>query len=515
MFDSEAFPKGYGEENDFCMRAASKGWRHLLDDSTFIFHKNAASFKNAKEELIKTNRATLDKRYPHYTKMVRDFICSEELKKCISDAEFAFNRIDENIDSEGAKILYILPRLNAKGGTPQTNADLMHGLRCLYNTQTFLLISDGLMINLFKVDDNGNIPLESHVISELILPSIHESHEYDMVLLDWCLKYSFDLIHYRHLAYHSFSVLPQLDKLGIKLIHSFHDFYAICPTVKLLDCDQKYCAGFCGNSHAKSDCKVDVWKKNDIKLLKNNFIYTWNAKITKYLQFFDAYITTSIFAKQLICNALPVVNKKPFYVIPHGREFQSFRKPVELTSAPDVLQVLVPGSITLAKGGKLLCKLARRLEGNVQFHMLGKASKDLNMPECVVCYGEYERDQFVNIVSKLSPQMHIGAIFSIWPETYSHTLSELWASGLPVLGFDYGAISERIRETGAGWVCDKNDIDSVIKTLKTIKNNNIMVNFANSQVLRWQHGDGKIRNLEWMAHQYCSVYSSLVAISKK
>lgn len=35
-FDAESFPRGYGEENDFCMRASDAGWRHVIDDSTFV-----------------------------------------------------------------------------------------------------------------------------------------------------------------------------------------------------------------------------------------------------------------------------------------------------------------------------------------------------------------------------------------------------------------------------------------------------------------------------------------------
>src|SRR3712207_8814600 len=32
MLDEEAFPRGYGEENDFCMRATRDGWINLVED---------------------------------------------------------------------------------------------------------------------------------------------------------------------------------------------------------------------------------------------------------------------------------------------------------------------------------------------------------------------------------------------------------------------------------------------------------------------------------------------------
>src|SRR5258708_29793178 len=43
-FDAERFGLGYGEENDFCMRALARGWLHIADDATFIGHAGHRSF---------------------------------------------------------------------------------------------------------------------------------------------------------------------------------------------------------------------------------------------------------------------------------------------------------------------------------------------------------------------------------------------------------------------------------------------------------------------------------------
>ena len=45
-FDEKAFGKGYGEENDFCFRCFDVGYRHLLCDNTYIYHKESQSFLN-------------------------------------------------------------------------------------------------------------------------------------------------------------------------------------------------------------------------------------------------------------------------------------------------------------------------------------------------------------------------------------------------------------------------------------------------------------------------------------
>ena len=44
LFDADAFGRGYGEENDFCLRASARGWRHLLACDTFVYHEGSVSF---------------------------------------------------------------------------------------------------------------------------------------------------------------------------------------------------------------------------------------------------------------------------------------------------------------------------------------------------------------------------------------------------------------------------------------------------------------------------------------
>ena len=51
VFDEETFGLGYGEEVDFCLRATRLGLRHLVEDSTFVYHRGGVSFGERDEEL--------------------------------------------------------------------------------------------------------------------------------------------------------------------------------------------------------------------------------------------------------------------------------------------------------------------------------------------------------------------------------------------------------------------------------------------------------------------------------
>lgn len=102
-FDDVTFERGYGEENDFCMRAKSEGWENIIDDSTYIFHNETASFGSEKTKLINKNSKLLIKKHPFYTNEVKKFITSKKLNKMqknISNALFY-----ENISEK--RILYV------------------------------------------------------------------------------------------------------------------------------------------------------------------------------------------------------------------------------------------------------------------------------------------------------------------------------------------------------------------------------------------------------------------------
>jgi GT2 family glycosyltransferase len=79
LFDQATFGRGYGEENDWCLRAAAHGWRHVLCDSAYVVHQGGASFA---AEGIRPNGdqlARLVARYPHYNALIADFIQRDPL----------------------------------------------------------------------------------------------------------------------------------------------------------------------------------------------------------------------------------------------------------------------------------------------------------------------------------------------------------------------------------------------------------------------------------------------------
>ncbi|MET0225073.1 MAG: glycosyltransferase [Dokdonella sp.] len=65
--DEAAFPQGYGEENDFCQRAAQAGWRHLIAGNVLVRHARSQSFgEERRRSLGVAGMAVLRQRWPDY-----------------------------------------------------------------------------------------------------------------------------------------------------------------------------------------------------------------------------------------------------------------------------------------------------------------------------------------------------------------------------------------------------------------------------------------------------------------
>ncbi|MEZ5465502.1 MAG: glycosyltransferase family 2 protein [Lysobacteraceae bacterium] len=79
-FDQATFGRGYGEENDWCLRASGHGWRHVLCDDAYVIHAGGASFSAEGHSPGGENLRRLLARYPGYNELIADFILRDPLK---------------------------------------------------------------------------------------------------------------------------------------------------------------------------------------------------------------------------------------------------------------------------------------------------------------------------------------------------------------------------------------------------------------------------------------------------
>ena len=122
-FDEESFGRGYGEENDFCLRTISAGWDLAVADDTYIFHAQSKSYSNEKRKALCeiADKALVNKHGQQIiTEGVKQCRNSRELIGIRNRIRAALNR--ENLIStsislwEGKRVLFILPVIEPGGG---------------------------------------------------------------------------------------------------------------------------------------------------------------------------------------------------------------------------------------------------------------------------------------------------------------------------------------------------------------------------------------------------------------
>jgi GT2 family glycosyltransferase len=59
-FDDDAFPIGYGEETDLCLRAGKAGFRLVVADDCFVYHRKSVTFgSKERKDLSRAGNAEL------------------------------------------------------------------------------------------------------------------------------------------------------------------------------------------------------------------------------------------------------------------------------------------------------------------------------------------------------------------------------------------------------------------------------------------------------------------------
>jgi GT2 family glycosyltransferase len=492
-FDAEAFPRGYGEEGDFCMRCRNAGWVNVVDDATIVFHRRSASFGGEKDELLHVGRQRLDARHPEYTRLVRAFVKSDALTRVQATVRAAYDASARLAGRPRPRVLYVHHR--GTGGTPATNADLMGALVDRY--EPYLLTSDTKRLELSRVSADGVELIERWSLPERLRADQFSQPAYRATLADILTRHAVDLVHIRVLLAHTFDLPSVAHALGVPVVLSFHDYFLVCPTFHLLDEANRFCGGVC--TPGDGDCPIRSDWVRGVPHLKHSWVKVWQQAVARMLDDCDAFVTTSPTARDIYLRAYPKLTKAPFHVIEHGRDL-----PIEPVDGPPGLsgrvRIVIPGSFDVHKGAPFIEQL-RELDfaGRLEFHFLGKVPEEFR--HLGIVHGPYERHEFTRKLQGIRPAF--VAILSIWPETYSHTLSEAWAAGVPVLVTALGAPKERVESHGGGWILDHLDAAGSYKRIIEICDDP-----AEYGRVRAEAGRCGIRPVKAMADDYDHLYLS-------
>ena len=151
----------------------------------------------------------------------------------------------------------------------------------------------------------------------------------------------------------------------------------------------------------------------------------------------------------------PPLAAYPVSVIGHGlpaRELESFETHRWQAANEAKLHLLVLGVLSDHKGGKTLKRLMPELLKRYRVTLLGTGEEapDFGKHPDLTVVKWYQLPELPKKLQGLQPDL--GLLLSNVPETFSYTLSELFAAGVPPVATRLGAFADRIEEGVTGWL---------------------------------------------------------------
>ena len=501
LFDEESFGMGYGEENDWCMRAIKAGFTNILDDATFVQHKGSMTFgeSSAKQKKLEANLKTLNKKHPEYSSSVTSFIQQNPMLDIIQNIQLnlEFNNGKKNV-------LYVLHNdiSNAIGGTELHVSDLTERFKKEYNI--FILFPKEKQIHIKQFANSEREYVFDILSSEEGTPFSTSRIE---KIFNQCLDYfSIDLVHFHHLMNLPLSLIKLANKSKSKVVYSLHDYFFHCPCPQLLTPEWN----FCNFSQSANTCNSCFPKNYFIKepFKKFEFLKNRRAFISRNLKQCDQIITPSEFVSkkaQIILGLLP----KTINVINHGI-CSSKNKKKTLLVDKEILNVAILGSFTKIKGSALFAELVNRFKKNkkIKFKIIGKIGDPLtfNTIRNNVTHREYDRKILSSVLKEESIDLVI--LPSIVPETFCYTLSEALSNGIPVITTSIGAQGQRIETLNGGWSFSvKSLVEKTEKLLLSLFENK-------ERLIDKAKNIRSIKNNDQMFKKYQSNYKKIIPKAK-
>lgn len=499
LFDGASFGKGYGEENDFCNRATQLGYRHVLCDTVFIYHKGTASFVDEKKrQLIKEHEQILEERYPNLNRKLEQYWVHHQNALFAKNVELYTSL---KLNNNKRNILYHLQAdfqkgcSNNIGGTQLHVKDLVDGLK--KGNNVFVAARDGELLRVTAYIGDDVIPFKFYIgpISDYYNYRDKSAAQLYRNLL---LAFKIDLVHIHHTMGLTLDLYYMANELNIPIFITLHDYYYICPTLQLLDREKKVCVGQDNQDECKRCMKEYYGIYGGV-----NFIEKWRKEHAKVLSLCEKIITPSKSAADIILQYYPDVIDK-IEIIGHGIDDSLFSK--ELTSTPykhKELHIAFVGGICETKGSVLIQSLISDTQKDIKWFIFGGIDgKELLQlkQNNLIKTGWYQREDLKNLL--IGHEIDIVCILSMIPETYCYTLSEVIACGVPAIVTDIGALGERMRAMKCGWIVPR-DIRSheLLGLLAEIKNNPEDYNRKYYETIKY-----KMKSTEEMVAEYDGLY---------
>jgi GT2 family glycosyltransferase/glycosyltransferase involved in cell wall biosynthesis len=449
----EHFRAGYGEENDFCLRAAAKGWRSVIAEDVFVRHTGGVSFARHAPRLRRAGMQALVSRHPNYEDQVDVFLARDPLAGARARIDAARLRRQHPVEDPERALLFVVH--NWGGGVEQHVEELASQLAvegvAVYQLR---VRSVGHSIRLDLVGPPGVLALQE-------VPGISEiGIDGSGVLVEALMQLGIEHVHVHHLGDFSAGGPTWLGdlcaELGVSYDVTAHDYASICPRLHLERADGRYCG-----EPDEAGCTRCLGENGT--RFGDTDIESWRAEWREFLARSRAVICPTEDVHRRLAARWPDLR---YRVRPHPEPGRirfvaepSRRASVGLSAARDEasavrLRVLIPGAINEQKGFGLLLDCARDARKRalpLEFWIVGYSRDDVRAErEGIIVTGRFASSEADDAIRGARGDQCVAFLPSLTPETWSFMLSSVLRVGVHPVAFDLGALAERIRVAGRG-----------------------------------------------------------------
>jgi GT2 family glycosyltransferase/glycosyltransferase involved in cell wall biosynthesis len=445
LFDVEQFGKGYGEENDFCMRASKAGFYNLLAHDIFVYHAGGISFSTAYTDNSTFIQDRVLQKHPDYLSEIRNYIAADPSREARMRLDLF--RLAKHVGTRSAVFL-----VHDRGGGTATHV----------RDAAARLCDDDVEVIFLRIASNNSLELVYPASARRALPlpsagklSIIRHADLIAEFLNW-LRPLFVHVHSLvDLDWESTNILMNIISNNGRYFVTLHDYASVCHRNNLVTTLTRYC-GLAPVERCRQCIAGDHSETSIVDPQGRREQYA------KFLEGAKAVFAPSNDLAERISAHQPGFN---ILVRPH-EERLTRRPPASPRADRPRLKIAALGAIGPHKGSAIIYNLAtdRRLRNlPVDYTIIGYSNLTAELRSVDVHEtGPYRTDnEAIDLLHKA--QADLVLIPSIWPETYCYTLSIALASGIPPVVFDIGAQAERLRRSGEGLIIPYNLISDTAK----------------------------------------------------
>lgn len=399
----------FGVEIDFCLRAGSAGYRHLLAGDVFVGHAGHGTFgaEDAGELAARAEHA-LAKLYPSYPAQKADLLEREPARP------FA-RRVDLLRLAESGKRTIVFVSHPWGGGIRRYMNDLaaLTDERC---DVLYLEPAVGDTVKLSWPRAGESFALFFTLPAELSL------------LADTMRAIGVERLHFHHVHLQPRAILDLPAAAGVPYDCTLHDYYPICPQYHLVTERGRYC----GEPDA-TGCAACLTKRPG----------QWGLDITAWRGAFGQLLRG---AQRVIAPSDDVATRVRRYF--PGLDIDVWTHPEAAPApVPRIVRVVILGNLSPEKGLHVVADCARDARARglpLTFRVLGSTTEPVPQAPDVplTIYGQYTDSELAVLLAAEKPDVLLFA--AQVPETYAYTLSVALQSGVPIVASALGAFPERL-----------------------------------------------------------------------